>query len=518
MVPLPSVCFASTTRKVPGSCTVHVNATPASALDALRAGDVAEREVGIGDVHGALDRPASGGARQVGRARRHDAAEHTTERAGARHEREQEDYEGTPRHAAGGYRHPGVLQSRGPRGLDRGGRVTAGSEDAPRTPGTEVVPRATPVPAPAPGVTDVLRRSARLGLGAVGLAGRAAGGVFADVPDPAGADPDPDPGLASLLPGAVLGMAIEAEKRAAAVVDRVVDTVGTHSGGLVRAVMQPAIVQRAMRPVEDVLWHWNEVARREQARNRAEASAVVPVIVQQVAENVIGQLDFERIVRQIPVADIVAQVDVEAVVARVDLAGVIRESTASVGAEAVDALREQGMALDAFGARVVDRILFRKQPRRIDLHRVVMTEASERAAVLQGHACRARVAHRRGRDRHRRRVRHLLGRARRHRVGRVRAVRGSLRGSQAGGGGRGAPPCWRCCCWCSRSRGRGRGARSATASSASGWSPSGGRHLAWLPGVRRVRCVLVVLVIPAMLWILVSRKNAGSTISSVARP
>ena len=103
-----------------------------------------------------------------------------------------------------------------------------------------------------------------------------------------------------------------------------------------------------MRPIEDALWHWNEIARREQARNRAEASALVPALVQQTAENVVAQLDFERLVRRIPVADIVAQVDVEAVVARVDLAGVIRESTMSVGSEAVDALREQGMALDAW--------------------------------------------------------------------------------------------------------------------------------------------------------------------------
>ena len=70
------------------------------------------------------------------------------------------------------------------------------------------------------------------------------------------------------------------------------------------------------------------------------------MLVQQVTENVIAQLDFERIVRQIPVEDIVAQVDIEAVVARIDLGGVIRESTVTIGGEAVDAVREQGMALD----------------------------------------------------------------------------------------------------------------------------------------------------------------------------
>jgi hypothetical protein len=82
---------------------------------------------------------------------------------------------------------------------------------------------------------------------------------------------------------------------------------------------------------------------------------------------VIAQLDFERIVRQIPVEDIVAQIDVEAVVARIDLAGIIRESTVTVGGEVVDAVREQGMALDALSARVVDRILLRKRPRHTEL-------------------------------------------------------------------------------------------------------------------------------------------------------
>lgn len=237
--------------------------------------------------------------------------------------------------------------------------MAAGSEDARRAPGTDVVPRATPVPAPPPGVTDVLRRSARLGLGALGLAGRAAGSVFARVPDTAAGSPDPEPGLAALLPGAVLGLALEAEKRAAAVVD----TVATHTAGVVSAAGKPAIVQRALRPLEDRLWHWNEVARREQHRNQAQASALIPVIVQQVTENVIAQLDFVRIVEQLPMDDIAAAIDVEAIVQRIDLGGVIRESTASLTMETVDAVRSQGITIDAWTARIVDRVLLRKQPR-----------------------------------------------------------------------------------------------------------------------------------------------------------
>jgi hypothetical protein len=45
----------------------------------------------------------------------------------------------------------------------------------------------------------------------------------------------------------------------------------------------------------------------------------------------------------------------------------MRESTASVTSEATDALREQGMALDELAAKLVDRLLLRKQPRRLDV-------------------------------------------------------------------------------------------------------------------------------------------------------
>jgi hypothetical protein len=219
-----------------------------------------------------------------------------------------------------------------------------------------------PVPGAPPAVGDVVRHGVNVGFGALGLARRAVG-VALSRTIPSQPTPPSPPTTADILPGALVGLAILAERRVRSVGEAVVHG----AGGVARAVGGPGVVQRALRPVEDVLWNWNEVARREQARNRAEAAALVPVIVQQVTENLISQLDFERIVRRIPVEDIVANVDVEAVVARIDLAGVVRESTVTVGSEAVDALREQGMALDQFSARVVDRLLLRKRPRRVEL-------------------------------------------------------------------------------------------------------------------------------------------------------
>ena len=211
--------------------------------------------------------------------------------------------------------------------------------------------------------SDVVRHGVNVGFGALGLVRHAVGVALArTVPAARNAPPSP-PTTTDLLPGAVMGLGILVQRRV-----RAVGTAVSHgASGVAHSVGAPAAVQRAFRPVEDLLWRWNEVARREQAHNRAEASAVVPVLVQQVAENIVSELDFERLVRRIPVEDIVAQVDVEAIVARIDLGGVIRESTVTVGAEAVEALRAQGMAIDAWSARVVDRLLFRKQPRRIEV-------------------------------------------------------------------------------------------------------------------------------------------------------
>jgi hypothetical protein len=220
------------------------------------------------------------------------------------------------------------------------------------------VPRPEPVPAPPPGAGDLVRRGARLGLGALGLASRAAGSMFAAVPDADGAEVT-EPGPLALLPGAVMGLAIEMERRTSGVVR----VVSERTAGVAEAVTRPALVQRALQPVEDALWRLNEVARREQQANQQQAAALVPMIVNQVTENVIAQLDFVRIVEQVPVDDIVGAIDIEGIVARVDLGGVIRESTASLTTETVDALRSQGIALDDFASRLVDRVLFRGRSR-----------------------------------------------------------------------------------------------------------------------------------------------------------
>jgi hypothetical protein len=227
--------------------------------------------------------------------------------------------------------------------------------------GQSVVARAHPVPAAPPGMADVVRHGASVGLGALGLARHAVGTLLGRM-QPSTPPPTP-PTTADLVPGAIVGVAIVFERRVRSGATVVLSAVSESA----RAATRPPAVQRALRPLEDLVWNLNEVARREQARNRAEAAALLPVIIQQVTENVIAQLDLPGLVRQIPMEDIVEQIDIEAIVQRIDLGGVIRESTAGVGAEAVDALRSQGVALDAFSAKLVDRILFRRKPRSLEV-------------------------------------------------------------------------------------------------------------------------------------------------------
>jgi hypothetical protein len=219
---------------------------------------------------------------------------------------------------------------------------------------------AQPVAPAAPTAGQVLRRGREVGLGAIGLARHAAVGVLTKVPGPR---PASLPSNAELVPGAVVGAVIVTERVAAVVVDEVLST----AGAATRFVTRPSIVRWALRPAEDLLWRFHEIANRERERNEAAAAALLPSVIQQVTENVVTQIDFVSVIEQIPVDEIVAHLDIEAIVARIDLGGVIRESTAGLSAEVVEGVREQGMSLDSVAARVVDRVLRRRNPRQLEL-------------------------------------------------------------------------------------------------------------------------------------------------------
>ena len=84
---------------------------------------------------------------------------------------------------------------------------------------------------------------------------------------------------------------------------------------------------------------------------------------------VVDMLDMEQLIDHVPINKVVSRVDLPGVINEIDLVGVIRESTTGLGAETLDASRAGLMTMDLWGARLVDKILRRKEPRDLAVRR-----------------------------------------------------------------------------------------------------------------------------------------------------
>jgi hypothetical protein len=236
-------------------------------------------------------------------------------------------------------------------------------------------------------VADALRRGTRLALGAAGLALDGLQAVLErSVPaDQVAASGRPAtlPRAVRLLPGAMVGVGMEAQRRSL----RVAVALGGALGPPLSTVVHPVV---AHGPVA-ALWRrldlerWNQRGLDEQRRNQLAAAAfaravlggVVAVVLEEVdLDQIVDRLDMDRIVERLDMDAIVARVDVDAILDRVDLAAVtervmdevdvgeiIRESSSTMASETADALRVQGMQADQVLSRLVDRVLRRKGER-----------------------------------------------------------------------------------------------------------------------------------------------------------
>ena len=167
----------------------------------------------------------------------------------------------------------------------------------------------------------------------------------------------PRPGLLRLVPGALLGAGFEAERRilnaSAAFEMRLARTTAALSRrvpGGPRSALERSLVQ------------WGERGRAEQARNEVLMSEFVRRLAPELAEAIVVRLPLEEIVSRVDMATLTKRL-----LESIDLAGIVRESTATVGTEVVDAGRTQAMAADSLVERIVDRMLFRKEPRDVEV-------------------------------------------------------------------------------------------------------------------------------------------------------
>jgi len=100
--------------------------------------------------------------------------------------------------------------------------------------------------------------------------------------------------------------------------------------------------------------------------NRVDVDKIVSrVDVDQIVERVdvdriIDRVDVEKIIDRVDVEKIIQRVDIDALVEQTELGTIIARSTSGVASEALDLVRAQGVGLDDFVARWVNRILRRK--------------------------------------------------------------------------------------------------------------------------------------------------------------
>ena len=213
--------------------------------------------------------------------------------------------------------------------------------------------------------------------------------------------PPPVPGgqvdMPWLLAAAVLGLAVEAQRRSL----NAAGAVAGRLGGPLRVLARPAVaVARGSLAVAGHhlnLDGWVAQGLAEQRRAQAVAvkaaramiAALVTVVLDEIdLDQVVSRVDLERIVARIDVDDIarridlnavVGRVDLDAIVARIDVPGlteqvidevdlgeIIRESSSTMASETVDALRVQGMRVDGLVSRIVDRVLLRDGQRQTD--------------------------------------------------------------------------------------------------------------------------------------------------------
>lgn len=205
-----------------------------------------------------------------------------------------------------------------------------GNVAEPVAPGRDLVPVSPPparpeVVPPGPGVVDLVTRGAKVGVDAAGL-------------------------LATEVADATVR--------------------------ILRGVLPPAVAQRPLDAVGGQVHRQRSAARRREEASREQAAEALQGVIRQVVDLVLDQIDMEALIDRIPIDHVIDSVDIDAIIEKIDIEGVVadldigsivRDSTTGLAGETVDAVRVQVMGVDLFVARVVDKVLRRKEPRSLQL-------------------------------------------------------------------------------------------------------------------------------------------------------
>jgi hypothetical protein len=132
---------------------------------------------------------------------------------------------------------------------------------------------------------------------------------------------------------------------------------------LARVVLPTGIAEGPLDSIERQLGRRQNEARESEQQGLDDVTKAAESLLNRVVVEIVDRLDMEQLIDHVPINRVVARIDLPAVIDEIDLSGIIREGTKGLGGETLDSARTGLMAMDQWSARLVDRILRRKEAR-----------------------------------------------------------------------------------------------------------------------------------------------------------
>ncbi len=143
--------------------------------------------------------------------------------------------------------------------------------------------------------------------------------------------------------------------------------IATRSVKVARVVLPTGMGEAVFETIERQVKGREQEARRTEQQGLGDVASAAESVLNRVVVEIVDMLDMEQLIDHVPIDRVVARVDLPAVIDAIDLSGVVREATTGLGGESLDGLRSGLMGMDAWSARVVDKILRRKESRDLSI-------------------------------------------------------------------------------------------------------------------------------------------------------
>jgi hypothetical protein len=134
---------------------------------------------------------------------------------------------------------------------------------------------------------------------------------------------------------------------------------------LARVVLPAGIAEGPLEAIERQVGRRQNEARRSEQQGLDDVTKAAESVLNRVVVEIVDMLDMEQLIDHVPINQVVARIDLPAVIDEIDLSGIVREGTKGLGGETLDSARTGLMAMDQWSARLVDRVLRRKEPRHL---------------------------------------------------------------------------------------------------------------------------------------------------------